>query len=281
MTPTLKVDTAQLAAAGQAFQAASDAVPAAPAFYIPTGSDALTAAAAANAPKFADPVTTGLPKLKTETAAYAANIKDAASTYATTDQQAAADVLKQKLDDPAGQGSGSDGGVPGVGGGGGSAAGGADSAKAGATSAAAAGAPGAGGDPMSQLSQLGQIGGQMLQMPMQLGQMAGAIPQTAMQMAQQVGQQIGQIAGKKGESDKDKPEDADKKSAEDKKADNEKKSADDKDKSQAQSEKAQPKAPIDGKHAATPIHGSGTAPAPPSSAPRHAAPTRPNVEEQL
>ena len=30
MTPTLKVDTAQLAAAGQTFQSASDAVPAAP-----------------------------------------------------------------------------------------------------------------------------------------------------------------------------------------------------------------------------------------------------------
>ena len=104
MTPTLKVDTAQLAAAGQAFQAASDAVPAAPAFYIPPAADALSTAAATNAPKFADPITTGLPRLKTETAAYAANIKDAASTYATTDQQAAADVLKQKLDDPAGQG---------------------------------------------------------------------------------------------------------------------------------------------------------------------------------
>ncbi len=280
MTPTLKVDTAQLAAAGQAFQAASDAVPAAPAFYIPTGSDALSAAAAANAPKFAEPITTGLPKLKTETAAYAANIKDAASTYATTDQQAAADVLKQKLDDPAGQGSGG-GGAPSGGGGAASAAGGANSAKAGATSAAAAGAPGAGGDPMSQLSQLGQVGGQMLQMPMQLGQMAGAIPQTAMQMAQQVGQQIGQMMGKQGESDKDKPEDADKKSAEDKKADDEKKSAENKDKSHAQPEKAQPKAPVEGKHAASPIHGSGAAPVPPSSAPRHAAPTRPNLEEQL
>ena len=53
---------------------------------------------------------------------------------------------------------------------------------------------------MSQLSQLGQMGGQMLQMPMQMAQAAGAIPQAAMQMAQQVGQQIGQMAGKKGES---------------------------------------------------------------------------------
>lgn len=221
-----------------------------------------------------------MPKLKIETAAYAANVKDAASTYATTDQQAAADVLKQSSMIRQAKGPAVaavpcqavaaeriTGGAP-------------DSAKAGATSAAASGAPGA-GDPMSQLSQTGQIGGQMLQMPMQMAQMAGAIPQTAMQMAQQVGQQIGQMAGKKGESEKDKPEDADKKAAEDKKADDEKKSADDKEKSQAQSEKAQPKAPVEGKHAATPIHGSTAAPSPASSAPRHAAPTRPNVEEQL
>ena len=56
---TLKVDAAQLGQSGQTFQAASEAVPAAPNPYIPAGSDALTQAAAAQAPAFAEPVTRG------------------------------------------------------------------------------------------------------------------------------------------------------------------------------------------------------------------------------
>lgn len=65
MTPeALKVDPELLAKSGERFLAASNAIPTPPAPYVPTGSDALSQAIAAQAPKFTAPIADGLPALK-------------------------------------------------------------------------------------------------------------------------------------------------------------------------------------------------------------------------
>ncbi|MFV1356632.1 MAG: hypothetical protein WBB05_18075 [Mycolicibacterium fortuitum] len=172
----LRVDTALLAKAGQNFATASEAIPSAPKPYKPTGADAVSAKIHAQGPKLMAPVEAGLADLKAQTAKYAGNVSQAASTYASTGGQAADDIGRksQDLDQAAARasqnGSGGD--------------------------ASASAAAGGGGDGMGQFGQLISMGmqmaGQAAQVPMQMAGMASSIPQTVMQTVQQVSQMAGE-----------------------------------------------------------------------------------------
>ena len=178
----LRVDTALLAKAGQNFAAASNAVPTAPKPYKPGGADSVSAKILEQGPKLTAPVETGLASLKAQTAKYAGNVSQAASTYASTGGQAAHDIggKSQDLDQAA--------------------------ARASQTSSGNASAPptaGSGSDGMGQFGQLISMGmqmaGQAVQVPMQMAGMASSIPQTVMQAVQQVSQMT-------GENQEDKPQ---------------------------------------------------------------------------
>ncbi|MBI3226949.1 MAG: hypothetical protein HYZ39_18040 [Mycolicibacterium cosmeticum] len=196
----LKVDTDALKQAGANFLAASDAIPEAPAAYIPGGTDPLSARIAELAPQFLAPIASGLSALKAATSQFAKNISAVADRYAATDAQ-----LHSKLSAQVG-GSGSGGGA----GGGGTAS--AASGVAGAVGGSGAGAAGAASQGAGQLGQMMQMPMQMAsqaaQIPQQVMGMAGQLPQTAMQGVQQIAEQISQVAGKAGGAEKpeDKPE---------------------------------------------------------------------------
>ncbi|MGW4098423.1 hypothetical protein [Mycobacterium sp. NPDC004974] len=176
----LRVDTALLAKAGQNFLTAANTVPTAPTPYIPPGADPVATAIAGQAPNVMEPVSTGLPALKAQTAKYAGNVSQAASTYAGTGGQAADDIGRksQDLDQAAAR---------------------ASQTGSGNTSAMTGGA----GDGLGQFGQLISMGmqmaGQAVQVPMQMAGMASSIPQTVMQAVQQVSQMSGENQGKDGE----------------------------------------------------------------------------------
>lgn len=179
---TLKVDTALLAKAGQNFSTAASAVPTAPTPYIPPGADTVSAKIAEQAPKVMEPVSTGLPALKAETAKYAGKVSQAASTYASTGGQAAHDIGRksQDLDQAAARASQTSSG-----------------------DASASAAAGSGGDGMGQFGQLISMGmqmaGQAVQVPMQMAGMASSVPQTVMQVVQQVSQMDGENQNEDGQ----------------------------------------------------------------------------------
>lgn len=178
----LRVDTALLAKAGQNFATASNAVPTAPQPYKPTGLDAVSAKILEQGPKLTAPVETGLANLKAETAKYAGNVSQAASTYASTGGQAAHDIGRksQDLDQAAARASQTSSG-----------------------DASASAAAGSGGDGMGQFGQLISMGmqmaGQAVQVPMQMAGMASSIPQTVMQVVQQVSQMGGDNQNEDGQ----------------------------------------------------------------------------------
>ncbi|MCA4751395.1 hypothetical protein P5W04_22225 [Mycobacteroides abscessus subsp. abscessus] len=175
---TLKVDTALLAKAGQNFSAAAEAVPTAPTPYKPGGADPVSAKILEQGLKVMEPVSTGLPALKAETAKYAGKVSQAANTYASTGGQAADDIGRksQDLDQAAARAS-----------------------QTGSGDASGAAASGAGGDGMGQFGQLISMGmqmaGQAVQVPMQMAGMASSVPQTVMQVVQQVSQMSGENQG--------------------------------------------------------------------------------------
>ncbi|MGY1992151.1 hypothetical protein [Mycolicibacterium fortuitum] len=179
---TLKVDTALLAKAGQNFSAAAEAVPTAPTPYKPGGADPVSAKILEQGLKVMEPVSTGLPALKAETAKYAGKVSQAANTYASTGGQAADDIGRksQDLDQAAARAS-----------------------QTGSGDASGAAASGAGGDGMGQFGQLISMGmqmaGQAAQVPMQMAGMASSVPQTVMQVVQQVSQMSGENQGEDGQ----------------------------------------------------------------------------------
>lgn len=196
---TLKVDTTALSRAGDNFLAASQGIPEPPAGYSPSGSDPLSMVIAAVAPQFLTPIRAGLPVLKAQTTEFAQNIKTVAERYAATDAQSHAKLSGQM-----------DGGSGSGGGGGASPASGVAGGVGGPAADAAQGA--------SQLGQMlqmpMQIASQAAQLPQQVMGMAGSLPQSAMQGVQQIAEQVSQVAGKAGGSEKldgqpeDKREDA-------------------------------------------------------------------------
>lgn len=179
---TLKVDTALLAKAGQNFSTAANAVPTAPTPYIPPGADTVSAKIAEQAPKVMEPVSTGLPALKAETAKYAGKVSQAASTYASTGGQAANDIGRksQDLDQAAARAS--------------------QTSSGDASASAAAGSSSDGIGQFGQLISMGmQMAGQAVQVPMQMAGMASSIPQTVMQAVQQVSQMSGENQNEDGQ----------------------------------------------------------------------------------
>jgi hypothetical protein len=198
----MRVDVERLRQAGHGFMEAAEAVPDAPEQYIPEGSDPLTAAIAAEAPKVAAQVGEGLRALKAEGKAYAQKVIDTAQMYADTDEQTG-HKLGQHRFEGSGSGSGSGGGVPRAGG-----------AHGGGAGGRSAGSGGSGGSPATGPAESGEAlsaMGQMMGMPMQLGGMAGALPQSAMQAAQgpmgQI-QQLGQVSHDEEKAGSDEPGEA-------------------------------------------------------------------------
>lgn len=181
----LSVDTERLAGAGQRFLAAANSIPDAPAPYVPEGTDALSAAIAAQAPKVMAPVAAGLPDLKASTTKFAQNVINAARAYQAANQQHAQDIGRSGAGIPQpGSGGSGTGGAAGPGASGGSAA----------TSATSAGQ-------MGDLSQFGQLmqmpmqmASQAAQMPMQMAGMMGVLPQSLIQGLQGPLQQLSQIS---------------------------------------------------------------------------------------
>lgn len=205
---TLKVDTTALAQAGENFLSASQAIPEAPSGYTPSGSDPLSTAVAAVAPQFLAPIVTGLPLLKAETNQFAQNIKTVAERYAATDALSHAKLAAQV-------------GGSGAAGAGASGAGAATDASSGVTSGVGGSSASAASQSAGQLGQMMQIpmqvASQAAQIPQQVMGMAGSLPQTVMQGVQQVAEQVSQVAGKVGGSEKpDMPADDAQENQEDK-----------------------------------------------------------------
>ena len=170
--PPLKVDPELLGKYGQQLLAAAGDLPAAPPPFTVTGADAISQAIAEKLPPLEGAIQDELPKLKDEASNTASNVVEAASRYATTDSQLAADYEKHQFDSAAGRGAGT-----------GSVGGGTDSA-----------------------GQMGQMG-QMMSMPMQMASQASQLPTQAMGAVGQVPQgvmqgveQIGQMAGGIGDA---------------------------------------------------------------------------------
>jgi hypothetical protein len=210
----MRVDVERLRQAGHGFMEAAEAVPDAPEQYIPQGSDPLTAAVAAEAPKVAAPVAEGLRALKAEGKAYAQKVIDTAQMYADTDEQTGHKVGQHRFEGSDSSGSGSGGGVPRAGGSLGGGAGGRAAGSGGSGGSQATGA----GESGEALSAMGQMMGmpmeavsQAAQMPTQLGGMVGGLPQQMMQAAQgpmgQV-QHIGQVFHDEDKAGSDEPGEA-------------------------------------------------------------------------
>jgi hypothetical protein len=177
----LKVDTERLAAAGQRFLEAANAIPEAPMPYVPTSTDALSAAIADQAAKVMAPVVEGLRALKANATKFAETVIEAARTYQGADDQHADDIDQRA----------SGMRPPGSGAGGTSGGGGAGAATAG---------PGGAGQ-LGELSQFGQMmqlpmemAGQAAQLPMPLDGIAGMLPQSLMQGVPGPVQEGGQIS---------------------------------------------------------------------------------------
>jgi hypothetical protein len=196
----LRVDTTRLVNAGQNFQSAAAAIPPAPAAFVPTGADALSAAIAAQAPGFIAPIAAGLPILRAQTTQYGQKVASAANIYQTADAQLADRILQQLFGGPTGQPPAPGGPATAVG-----AVGAIDPIATGVASPpSAAGAPGLAGaaQPAGQLGQLGQMPMQMAsqaaQAPMQTIGMATSAPQGLMQAGQAAAQPVSQLAGQVG-----------------------------------------------------------------------------------
>ncbi|ORV88566.1 hypothetical protein AWC12_11665 [Mycolicibacterium iranicum] len=172
--PPLKVNPEELAAAGNALNASALDLPEAPAPFMPVGTDPLSVAIIGQIPAVETPILTQLPLVKTQATTTAGNVVTTAQEYAATDARNGAAINQAMQNGPLA----------------------ADTpATGGATSAA-----GGGADQMGQMMNMPmQIGQQMAQMPMQVMGAVAAVPQGLMQGVQQAGQQVQQMAGQFGQ----------------------------------------------------------------------------------
>lgn len=169
---SLKVDPELLSQYGGDLHTAALDLPDAPAPFVVTGTDAISAAIAGKLPDVEGKIQEALPQIKTDATTTASNIVAAAGKYKGTDEQLAAEYEKHQFD------------------------------QAGSSGSSATGSA-VGGDATGQM-------GQMLSMPMQMVSQAAQMPMQAMgavsslpQAAMQGVQQIGQMAGGLGKSDGD------------------------------------------------------------------------------
>ncbi len=176
--PPLKVDPELLRKYGQQLLTAAGDLPAAPAPFTVTGTDAISQAIAEKLPSLEGAIQDALPQLKDEASNTASNVVEAAGRYSSTDSQLAADYEKHQFDSAGGPGGGGSG---------------------------TAGSGGGGADSMGQLGQMMsmpmQMTSQAAQLPMQAMSAVGQVPQGIMQGVQQIGQMTGGMGNAGGASD--------------------------------------------------------------------------------
>ena len=182
---TLGVDPDELARYGGELVAAAGDIPAAPASFTTSGTDAISMKIMSSLPFVEAPILTGLPEVKGAATDTATKIVDAAAKYAQTDEQLAKLYEQYQFETAGGApGGGAPGGVPGSGAPG---------------SAASPAASPAGG--MDQMGQMMGMAGQAAQLPMQAMGMVAAVPQGIMQGVSSAMQQVSQLAGGIGGGD--------------------------------------------------------------------------------